>query len=436
MSAASSAKRREEDLEVVVFERGPYTSFSACGIPFYVGDWVHGLEELVARSPQEHREAGLDVRMGHEVVAIDLAAREVVVREPRPGGGERREGFDELVYATGAEAVLPPIPGAEALEPVRTLEQGERLKASVADRGDEPAVVVGGGYIGLETAEALVHRGMRVTLVERSEHLFGTVDPDMADEIRGAAEAVGIDVRTGVEVQEVQVGDDGRPRGVRTSDGEIAAGHVVLATGARPSTSLAEEAGLQLGESGALAVGADQRCTGQEGVWSAGDCAESRHRLTGRGVNVQLGTHANKQGRVAGVNLTGGDLRFPGVLGTAISRICHLEIARTGLGEQEAAEAGFDCVVEKVTANTHASYWPERGDITIKLVAERGSGRLIGAQLVGEQTAGKRIDALALAVWNEMSVEDLQWVDLAYAPPVSPTIDPVLVAARATAKLL
>ena len=434
MSAASNAKRREEDLEVVVLERGDYTSFSACGIPYYVGDWVHGLDELVSRTPQEHRDNDLDVRMRHEVLGIDLAARTVTVRD-LDGGGESREGFDELVYATGAEAIRPPIDGADALEPVRTLAQGERFKEAI-DGKRGPAVVVGGGYIGLEMAEALVHRGFDVTVVERSDHIFGTVDPEMADRIQVAAEGIGVRVLTGTSVDAIETTADGRPRAVSTSQGELRADHVVLGTGAKPAVGLAEAAGLTLGASGAVAVGADMRCPGHDGIWAAGDCAESTHRLTGEQVNIQLGTHANKQGRIAGVNIAGGDLRFPGVLGTAISRICHLEIARTGLGEAEAAEAGLDCATATVTANTHAGYWPERGDITIKLVAERGTGRLVGAQLVGEQTAGKRIDTLAMAVWTGMSVEELQWVDLSYAPPVSPTLDPVLVAARATAKQL
>ncbi len=436
MTAASSAKRREPDLDVLVLERGGFTSFSACGIPYYVGDWVHGLDDLVARTPQEHRDNGLDVRMGHEVLGIDLDAREVTVRDLAPGGGDRREGFDQLVYATGAEAVPPPIDGADALEPVRTLDAGRRFKEALDREQRGKAVVVGGGYIGVEMAEALVHRGFAVTLVERSDHIFGTLDPELGDRVQAAAEGVGIHVLTGTTVEAVLTGADGHPRAVVTSAGELEARHVVLGTGARPAVGLAEAAGLPIGASGAVAVGADQACPGLEGVWAAGDCAESLHRLTGEQVNIQLGTHANKQGRVVGANATGGDVRFPGVIGTAISRICHIEVARTGLGEAEATAAGFDHVCETITANTHAGYWPESGEMTIKLVAERGTGRLLGAQIAGAPTAGKRIDTLALATWVGMAVGDLEWVDLSYAPPVSPTLDPILVAARATAKLV
>jgi NADPH-dependent 2,4-dienoyl-CoA reductase/sulfur reductase-like enzyme len=435
MSAAANARRRDADLDIVAFERGAYTSYSACGIPYYVADLVHDVDDLVARTPQRHREQGIDVRIHHEVVGIDLAARELTVRDLQAGGGERREPFDRLVIATGARAVAPPIPGAEATEPARTLAAGERFRAQLEHGDGEAAVVVvGGGYIGLEMAEALVTRGLRVALVERSEEVFPALDPDMGEHVRAAAEGVGIEVRTGAAVEEVLLDGEGRPRGVRTTDCELPARHVVLATGVRPDVELAREAGLEVGPTGALAVDDRQRARGADGVYSAGDCVESHHRILGRPVNVQLGTHANKQGRIAGVNATGGDLVFPGVVGTAITRICKREVALTGLTERDAAEAGFDAVATKVETLSRADYYPGAGTVWVKLVAERGSGRLLGAQVVGAETAGKRIDTLAMAVWTGMAVDELQWVDLGFAPPVSGVLDPVLVAARVAAR--
>src|SRR4051794_11470583 len=431
MSAATNARRRDPDLEIVAFERGAHTSYSACGIPYYVADLVHELDDLVVRSPERHRENGIDVRTGAEVVGLDLDARELTVRVD---GAERREGFDRLVLATGARDVAPPIPGVEATEPARTLDAARRFRDQV-EAHDGGAVVVGAGYIGIEMAEALVQRGLRVALVERAGHVFPVLDADMAEHVRDAAEGVGIEVHTGATVEEVLVGDDGAPRGVRTSDGELPARHVVLATGVKPDVALAGDAGLAIGESGALAVDDRQRA-GADGVWAAGDCVESQHRILDRPVNVQLGTHANKQGRIAGVNATGGDLAFPGVVGTAISRICKREVALTGLTEADAAEAGFDVVAAKVEAQSRAGYFPDSGKVWVKVVAERGSGRLLGAQVVGAPTAGKRIDTLAMAVWTGMAVDELQWVDLGYAPPVSPVLDPVLVAARVAARRL
>jgi NADPH-dependent 2,4-dienoyl-CoA reductase/sulfur reductase-like enzyme len=425
MSAAAAARRRDERLDVVAFERGPFTSYSACGIPYYVGGLIEDIDDLVVRTPSEHRANGIDVRVGSEVAGLDLGRRELTLADGSV------EGFDRIVLATGARATPPDIPGAEAVEPARTLEDAERFRGEL-DGHD--AVVVGAGYIGLEMAEALVRRGLRTALVERAEEVFPVLDPDMGAHVRAAAEGVGVEVHTGASVEAVLVGDDGRPRGVRTSDGELPARHVVLATGVRPDVELARAAGLPVGETGALAVDDGQRCG--DGAWAAGDCVESRHRVLERPVNVQLGTHANKQGRIAGVNATGGDLRFPGVVGTAISRICEREVALTGLTEAAARDAGFDVLAETVTSSTRASYFPGRGEVHVKVVAEQGSGRLLGAQIVGAETAGKRIDVLALAVWTGMAIDELQWVDLAYAPPVSGVLDPVLVAARAAVRNL
>src|SRR4051794_3089415 len=324
MSAATNALRRDEALEVVAFERGSYTSYSACGIPYYVGGLVEDAERLVARSPSKHRANGIDVRTETEVVQIDLERRELGLA----GGG--REPFDQLVIATGARATPPPIPGADATEPARTLDAAHRFREQV-EHGGHDAVVVGAGYIGLEMAEALVQRGLHVALVDQAPEVFPVLDPDMGKHVRDAAEGLDIDVHTSTTVEEVLLDDAGKPRGVRTNDGELPARHVVVATGVRPDTGLAEAAGLQIGRTGALAVDDHQRCAGADGVYAAGDCVESRHRVLERPVNIQLGTHANKQGRVAGVNAAGGDLAFPGVIGTAISRLCKREVALTGL---------------------------------------------------------------------------------------------------------
>jgi NADPH-dependent 2,4-dienoyl-CoA reductase/sulfur reductase-like enzyme len=427
MSAAATARRRDRDLEIVAFERGGLTSYSACGIPYYVAGLVEDADDLVARSPDQHRANGIDVRVRHEVTAIDLDARTLTVHD-RNARTDATERFDELVIATGATATPPPIPGVEATEAARTIAAGMRLRGQVL-RGGADAVVVGGGYIGLEMAEALVARNLRVTLIDQAPQLMGTLDADMAAHVQDAAEGHDIDVRLSVQLEEVLLDRDRRPRGVRTSEGDIPAEHVVIATGVKPETALAQHAGIPLGPTGAIAVDDHQRAA--DGVYAAGDCVESHHRLLDRPVNLQLGTHANKQGRIAGVNLTGGDLAFPGVIGTAITRLCHREVARTGLSEREAAEAGIDVVSTIVETDTRAAYFPDSASMWIKLVVARADGRLLGAQIVGAPTAGKRIDTFATAIWAGMTVDDLQWVDLSYAPPMSGVLDPVLVAARA-----
>lgn len=429
MTAAAVARRRDKDLEIVAFERSGRTSFSACGIPYFVAGLVAEADDLVARSPAEHRANGIDVRTRHEVVAIDLDRRRLAVRDLN-ARAVAEEPFDELVIATGAQATPPPIPGAEATEAARTVDAGQRLRDAI-ERGGHDAVVIGGGYIGLEMAEALIHQGLRVTLVDHAPQLMSTLDADMAAHVQDAAEGKGIRVLLSVDVQEIELDDAGRPNAVRTSEGTIRADHVIVATGVKPAVELARDAGLAIGETGALRVDDHQRTPGHDGIYAAGDCVESHHRLLDAPVNLQLGTHANKQGRVAGTNAAGGDLAFPGVIGTAISRICHREIARTGLSEREAADAGIDVVATLVETDTRAGYFPGAASMWIKLVVGAGDSRLLGAQIVGAPTSGKRIDALAMAIWAQMTVEELQWADLSYAPPVSGVLDPVLVAARA-----
>ncbi len=432
MSAASIARRRDEDLDIVAFERGAYTSYSACGIPYYVGGVVEDSHRLISRDPAEHRKRGIDVRTGCEVVAIDLAARELTVRSA-DGDRESTEPFDQLVVATGAEAAPPPIPGADAIEPARTVDAGERLRAKL-DRGGRCAVVIGAGYIGLEMAEAFVEQGLDVTMIDRASQVMLTLDPDMACRVQEAAEGMGIRVVLDASIEEIVTGGDGTPVEVRTETDTYVADHVVIGTGARPAVQVAQEAGLEVGDSGALRVDDHQRCPGHDGVYAAGDCAESHHRVLDRQVNIQLGTHANKQGRIAGANATGADLAFPGVIGTAVSKICRYEVARTGISEREAADAGLTVVSATIEDRTRAGYYPGAGPIWVKLVAEPGTGRLLGGQIVGVEGAAKRIDVLATAIWTRLAVDELALLDLSYAPPFSGVYDPLLIAARETAK--
>ncbi len=439
MTAASRARRRRDpdELEIVAFERGPYTSYSACGIPYLVGDLVSQVDELVARSPEEHRRNGIDVRTEHEVVAIDLNPRRVQVRDLSDHNAERDEPFDQLVVATGAVPVRPDLPGidTDGIFGVQTLAEGVTVRRAVDDRAPRHAVVVGGGYIGLEMAEALVRRGLEVALVDRTEQPMATaLDDDMGALVRDALRAVGVTLHMGESVDGFDT-EAGAVRAVRTSQRTLPADLVVLGLGVRPNSDLAERAGIAVGQTGGVVTDARME-TSVGGVWAAGDCVESFDRVTGRPVVVALGTHANKQGRVVGINVTGGEARFPGVVGTAASKICAYEVARTGLTERQASEAGVDVVTAKIESTTRARYYPGASAITVKVVVERPGGRIVGAQIVGEEGAAKRIDVLATAIWNRMPVDEVASLDLSYAPPFSPVWDPVLVAARKAADLL
>jgi NADPH-dependent 2,4-dienoyl-CoA reductase/sulfur reductase-like enzyme len=443
MTAASRARRRRDadELEIVAFERGPYTSYSACGIPYLIGGVVTDVDHLVARTPEEHRRNGIDVRTGHEVVGIDVNRRRVRVRQldddGATSGGERDEPFDQLVVATGAIPFRPDLPGidADGIFGLQTLGDGVTARRVIDERQPRRAVVVGGGYIGLEMAEALVRRGLDVDLVDRTEQpLAATLDDDVGALVADALRAVGVTLHMGERVEGFDT-DGGAVRAVRTERRTLPADVVVLGLGVRPNSQLAQEAGIAVGETGGIVT--DPRMeTSVGGVWAAGDCVESVDRVTGRPVVIPLGTHANKQGRVVGINATGGDARFPGVVGTAASKICAYEVARTGVTERQAKEVGLDVAAVTIEATTRASYFPGASPITVKVVAARDDGRIVGGQIVGEEGAGKRIDVLATAIWNRMPVEEVASLDLSYAPPLSPVWDPVLVAARKAADLL
>jgi len=416
------------ELDIVVFERTSVTSYAACGLPYLVGGWVKSPDSLIARTPEQHRAKGIDVRTRHEVTAIDIEAATVNVRELE-SGREAAEPYDELLIATGASGLSPKWPGIDAagVLQLRTLDDAaevERLLAAGARR----AVVVGAGYIGLEVAEGLLERGLHVTVVEKLDAPMGAVlDADMAVDVANAMEAAGIDLRLGTAVTGFTV-VGGRVTAVETAAGPVEADLVVIGLGVRPNADLARVAGIGVGASGGIRVD-DHLRTDKPHVWAAGDCVESHHRMSGRSVVVALGTHANKQGRAVGTNIAGGDAAFGGVLGTAITRFQAVEIARTGLTEREAEAAGLDATALIAEASNRAGYFPGAEPMKVKLVVERSTGRLLGAQIVGGAGAGKRIDVLATALWNGMTADEVAGMDLAYAPPFSPVWDPVLQAA-------
>jgi len=434
MSAASQAKRlRPEDLDVVAFERGHYTSYSACGIPYWVAGQVQPRDRLIARSAQEHRRRGIDVRLRSEVHEIDLAAQEVAVSE-LDTGRTYRLGFDHLVVATGAVPVRPKLPGVDAtgVYGVQTLDDGEALLGALENK-PRSAVVVGGGYIGIEMAEAMVRRGVPVTVVDRAPEPMATLDPDMGRLVREKMTQFGVEVRAGTTVEGFDAMPDGQVSAVVTSNGAVPTDLVVLGIGVRPNTALADAAGLPLGHRRGLRTDLQMRVLGHGNIWAAGDCVEVLDLVSGRFIHAALGTHANKQGRAVGTNIGGGYATFPGVVGTAMTRVCDLEIARTGLRERDADEVGFEYVTAVIDATTRAGYFPGAQPMTVKVLAERRTGRLLGAQIVGREGSAKRIDVAAVALWNRMTVEEVTGLDLGYAPPFSPTWDPVLIAARKAA---
>lgn len=435
MAAAAAARRLDPGLDVVVLERGRWTSYSACGIPYLIGGEVKALEDLVVRRPQELRDSlGIDVRMRCEAKAVDLDAGRVEVYNAEQSRTFHL-GFDALHLGTGASPFRPPLPGIDLpfVGGVQTLDDAAAMMRhlnhppSWAPAGIQRVVVVGAGYIGLEMAEAFVRRKATVTIVTNAAEVMTSLDLEMGALVTKAMRGLGITVRCGVEVLGFETG------AVQTAAGPIPADLVVLGMGVAPNAQLAQAAGLKLGTAGAVRVDRRQR-TSHEAVYAAGDCCTSTHQVSGREVYVALGTVTNKQARVAGTNLGGGYASFAGVLGTAVTKVCDMEVGRTGLNRAEATDAGFAAVSATIDSTTTAGYLPDAGPVQVKVVAERGSGRLLGAQIVGQGPgAAKRIDVVATALTARMTCEEVAELDLGYAPPFSPLWDPVAIAARKAA---
>jgi NADPH-dependent 2,4-dienoyl-CoA reductase/sulfur reductase-like enzyme len=401
-----------------------------------IGRVVDDPESLVARDPKTLKEKqNIDVELFREVKEIDLEQGRLLVASLN-GPANRWEPFDKLMISTGAVPFKPPVEGIESrgVFGVNTLQSGLELNRYIEEVAPQKAVIIGGGYIGLEMAENLLLRGMDVSLVERGPEVMGTLDPDMGSLVSEALINMGVrlfrnESLTGLETK------NGEVRGVKTDQRTLEAGLVILGIGVKPDTALAEEAGIEIGQSGAVAVNDTMR-TSAENVWAGGDCAESFHLVSRKTVNIALGTVANRHGRVAGTNIGGGYAAFRGLVGTAVSKVCSLEVARTGLQEKEIAQTGREFVAGVAESTTRAGYYPEAGPISVKILAEKGSGRLLGGQIVGKEGAAKRIDILATALHAGFTVEEVADIDLSYAPPYSPLWDPVAIAARVAMKKL
>lgn len=441
MSAAHQALRvaKEHDREIAVlaFEATGHTSYSACGIPYWVAGDVESGDQLVARSAEQHRELGIDLRMGTRVTALDVAGRILTTED----GGTH--DWEQLVLATGAGPIVPDWARGEDGElyggvgPVKDLDDGAWWLSRL-DGDRRRVVIAGGGYIGIEMAEAALRRGHDVTVLTRGR-VMGSLDPDMGERVVAAMRESGVTVVEGATLVGLGVDDDGHVRQATTDDGTC---HdcdlLVLALGVAPRTQLAADAGLPVGDHGALCV--DERGLVVPGVWAAGDCCEVWHRLTDESVFLPLGTHANKMGRVVGTNIGGGRARFEGVLGTAITRFSYdervVEIARTGLSEAEATDAGRDVLALVTEGSTASGYMPEASSAAVKVVADRVTRRLLGMQIVGGTGSAKRIDTAAAVLWAGLTVDDVVAMDLSYAPPFSTTWELVQIAVRRVADRL
>ncbi|MCG6964243.1 MAG: FAD-dependent oxidoreductase [Acidobacteria bacterium] len=434
MSAASQARRRDPAAEVTVLERGPYISYGACGMPYNIEDPARTMDDLVVLTPERAREErGIDLRLRHEVTAIDPDGGTVTVRN-LPEGSEAAMAFDALVLATGARAVRLPLPGMDlpGVFVLRELVDGQAVKR-LLEAEPKRAVIIGAGYIGMEMAHVLTARGLKVTVLEKLPQILPGWSADTVAAVGEELERNGVAVRTGVAVKEAKAGPDGRVAAVVTEDARFKADLVLASVGIRPNVSLAAEAGLRIGDSGAIWVSLGQQ-TSHDKVWSAGDCAEAYHRVLRKNAWIPLGTTANKQGRVAGANAVGAKQTFRGIVGTAGFVVFGLQVARSGISEATARAEGFEPVSVTVRQRSRGHGYPGGTPVQVTLVADGPSGLLLGGEVVGAEGAALRSNVLAAALVSHLSVADLQSLDLVYAPPFAPVWDPLLVAANQLAK--
>ena len=427
MSAASKAKRDDPALEVIVFERGEWVSYAACGMPYYVKGTVDQLDDLVAVTPEEFtEERDVDLRTNHEVVDID-PDRQVVTVE----SGENRfeQDYDILLIGTGARAIRPPFEGMDldGVHTLRSMDEAASIETDVSTTDPDSAVIVGGGYVGVEMAEALVSRGVDVTIVEMLPHVLQPFGETAARVVEEHLEDQGVDVLLETAVEGFE--GAGRVERVVCEGGSVDADIAIVGVGVTPNVQLAEAAGLEIGETGALVTDAYGQ-TSEPAIYAAGDCAEATNVVTGEPDHVPLALTANRAGRAIGQTAAGQRTPVGETAGTAIVKAFDLGVARTGLvSEERAREAGFDPVSVTVDAPTRPHYYPGAEQLTVTLVADRGSGRVLGGSLVGRDGT-KRIDTVVTALQAGLTVEELESLDLAYAPPFSPVWDPVLTAAK------
>ena len=418
---------RDIDVPVLVADRFP--NYSICGLPYLlsgeVADWRH----LAHRSRDELETTGMRLMLEHEAFAIDPTNHVVQVRTP---GDAHTLGYDRLIIATGAVPVRPPLPGVDlpGVHVLHTMDDALQLQGMLNERAVDAAVIVGAGYIGLEMAEALLQRGMRVTIVEQAPEVLPTVDPWVGTHVRTALVSHGATVRTGSTVAAIETAADGLC--VVGERGLAEAGRLVLVSvGVRPAAELATAAGAHVGERGAIKV--DQHlATNLPGTWAAGDCAETYHRLLQRAAYLPLGTTAHKQGRVAGENAIGGLLRFEGALGTQVVKVFDVVAARTGLRDPEAHQAGLVPLTIQVSCNDHNAYYPGANRLHIAMTGDRHTGQLLGVQIVGHRASAvaKRIDTAAAALHAGQAVDELNELDLSYSPPLGSPWDPLQQAAQ------
>ena len=448
-SAASKAKRIDPDADVKIIQDERVVSYGACGIPYVIEGIVSDFQELIERSADIFKkDYQIDVITNTRAQRIDRDKKEVYTIDLQ-NRVETIYEYDSLVIATGARAIIPNIKGVDQTDGddiflIRNYEDGLKIYDSKKAKNASTCVVVGAGLVGLEMIEAFTKRKARrkmdITVVEMSDHVLPTMlDKNMAKIVQRELESNGVKVITGEQVEEIVGNSISRDDNVKTiktnTNRQIDTDFILLGTGVRPNSEIAKDTGIELGYANAIKVN-DYMRTNIPDIFSAGDCATARSYITNENMYIPLGTTANRQGRVAGENAAGGDARFRGIAGSAITKVFDLYIGKTGLTKQEALNYGFDPIEEEIESVTRAGYYPDSKPIWIEIIADRKSGRILGSQIVGGEGVKERIDLIALALLLKADLRDLSSYDACYIPPASPVWEPLNIAASQTAKQL
>lgn len=428
MSAASKAKRVDKDLEVIVYERGDYISYSQCGLPYYISDIAKRKENLVIKQPKDFEEKDIKVLINHEVIGIDESAKTVTVIDSNRNTFEQK--YDALLLATGAEPKVPPVKGID-LQNVFTLKyipDAEKIKEAVTDSSVQNVVLIGGGYVNVELIESMILLGKKVRIIQRPSTLLNIMDEEFGQMVSEEVEKHGAFVHTGESLEEIM--GDGKVQAVKTNKGQYPADLVIVAVGIRPATELLKNASIERLKNGAIIVDAYGR-TSVPYIYAAGDCASVYHIVKKEDVYIALGTNANKQGRITGGNIAGQKKKFHGVLGSSVVKVLDMTFAKTGISENEAKDMNVNYGATTVKAFNHAAFYPNSDKLTIKLVYDKESKVILGAQMAGKEGVAKRLDVFALAIDRKMTTEELGEVDFCYSPPFATPWDAVHVAANA-----
>lgn len=426
-TAAARARRLDESAEITIVERGPYVSFANCGLPYRIAGDIRKRSSLLMQTPEGFlARYRVQVLLGTEAIGVDRAARILKIKDKN---GERELPYDALILAQGGTPVLPPIGGADSPNVFRlwTIPDMDAIETYLTEAKPETALVIGGGFIGLEATEAFLKRGLATSLVELTDHLMPPADRDFGALIEKAFTEAGARVQTGRSV----VAIDSKAKTATLDDGSIiSAGIVLISAGVRPNTELAKVAGLEIGKSGGLVVD-EYLGTADPAIWAAGDMLEIRRLVDGKKVRVPLAGPANRQGRIAATNALGGRQKYPGALGTSVFKAVDYTFAMTGLSEKAAGEAGYEVGSTVIHKGNHVSYMPGYEEISLKLVYDRKDGRILGAEAFGKADVEKRVDVIATALLGKLGVGDLAGLDLAYAPPYNSANDILNMAAFA-----